>query len=75
DIKSTGVYVDMLLDNEDEASIKISFPGWTTGMNGIFFDNENGKTEYFTVDGLKISKPEKGFYIVRQGGKSSKKIY
>ncbi|MDE5876044.1 MAG: hypothetical protein K2H47_00835 [Muribaculaceae bacterium] len=74
DIKSSGVYVDMPLDDESEASIKISFPAWTTGINDIF-DNENGQTEYFTIDGLKVPKPEKGIYIVRQGWKSSKKIY
>ncbi len=76
DIKDTGVYVDMPLDDECDASIKVRFSGWTTGINNVFdFDNEYNQIDYFTIDGLKISKPEKGLYLIKQKGKCSKIIY
>ena len=74
DIKTTGVYVDMPLADENEASLKIKFQGWISGINEVFHDKYS-KTEYFTIEGLKVSHPDKGFYIVRQKGKSSKIIY
>ncbi|MBD5355524.1 MAG: hypothetical protein HDR88_00720 [Bacteroides sp.] len=73
-IKKTGVYADMPLDDESEASIIVKFPGWTSGVKDIY-DDKDDHTEYFTIDGLKISNPGKGFNIIRQGGKTSKIIY
>ena len=71
DIKRSDVYVDMPLDDERDASLIVWCPGWITGITGIYEDNES-KKEYFTIDGKRADRPGKGFYIVRQGAKSTK---
>ncbi len=73
DIRKTGKYVDMPLEDEREASLIVKFSGWTTGVNEIYNDNDECK-EFFTIDGVKVQTPAKGFYIVKQGSKSAKII-
>ena len=51
----------------------VKFSGWTTGVNEIYNDNDECK-EFFTIDGVKVQTPAKGFYIVKQGSKSAKII-
>lgn len=50
----------------------IEFTG-TTGVDGIATD-DNVTAEYYTIDGLRVSEPENGIYIVRRGDKVSKII-
>ncbi len=70
DIKSTGRYLDMPLDNEIDASIIVEFPGWSS-IQEINIENKDSE-EYFTIEGIKTDNPEKGFFILRQGSRSYK---
>lgn len=43
----------------------------TTGIEGIVVD-ENAPVEYFNLQGVRVSNPENGLYIRRQGNKATK---
>ena len=43
-----------------------------SGVNDVFIDNT--PVEYFNMQGIRISKPEKGIYIKRQGNRTTKVI-
>ncbi len=71
-----GKYADLPMADEREASLIVSFPGWTSGIDVTTQDNaNNAEKEYYTITGVKVDKPGKGFYIVRQGASSAKKMY
>lgn len=73
---NTGKYADLLMADDREATLIVTFPGWTSGIDVITEDiDNNAKKEYYTVDGVKVAKPGNGFYIVRQGASSAKKTY
>ncbi|MCM1368952.1 MAG: hypothetical protein NC204_01115 [Candidatus Amulumruptor caecigallinarius] len=42
------------------------------GVDGIIDDADNAVKEYYDLQGRRVQNPEKGIYIVRQGGKVSK---
>lgn len=44
----------------------------STGVKGINSDNANAPKEYFNLQGQSVSNPEKGIYILRQGGEAKK---
>lgn len=73
-IKETGRYIDMPLEDECNASLIVNFPRWTTSVSDI--DNDlDEKFEYFTIYGLKTFGLQKGINIVKRGIKISKVIY
>lgn len=41
------------------------------GVNAVEVDS-NAPVEYYNLQGVRVANPEKGIYIVRQGGKASK---
>ncbi len=45
-----------------------------TSVNDIIVSDENVPVEYFNLQGMKVTDPENGLYIVRQGNKVSKKF-
>lgn len=45
-----------------------------SGVGSISVDNENAPVEYFNMQGVKVSAPEQGIYIMRQGTKTSKVV-
>lgn len=54
----------------DYTTKTISFNIRMDGVEGIAEDE--GETEYFTLQGVRVAEPADGVYIVRQGGKSHK---
>lgn len=74
-ISQTGCYVDMPLDDEKEATLKVQFAGWAS-VNEITGADAARPEEYYTLDGLKAAHPEKGnVYIERSGARHSKIRY
>lgn len=47
-------------------------PGKTDGIETI--ETDNGAVEYYNIQGMRISRPEKGFYIERQGSRVTKRF-
>lgn len=45
-----------------------------TGVEEVFGNDENAPVEYFNLQGVKVTNPEKGLYIKRQGNKTVKVI-
>lgn len=47
-----------------------------SGIEDITIDNSeaNGPTTYYNLQGMKITNPEKGLYIVKRGGKVTKEV-
>jgi hypothetical protein len=45
----------------------------TTGIDDIYSDDDN--KEYYTIDGVRIAQPKKGFNIVKMSDGSIKKIF
>lgn len=45
-----------------------------TSVNEIIVSDENATIEYYNLQGMKVTDPENGLYIVRQGNKVSKKF-
>lgn len=49
--------------------------GVNTGIHSISDKADNGTTEYFNLQGIRVANPQPGvIYIVRKGGKASKQI-
>ncbi len=44
------------------------------GVDGVEIDNSNAPIEYFNLQGVKVSEPANGLYIVRQGNKVTKQV-
>ena len=44
-----------------------------TGIENILMENNNA-VEYYNIQGVKVSNPENGIYIKKQGGKTTKVI-
>ena len=55
-------------------AIKNYVNGVATGMTQINDDQDNAAIEYYTITGIRISEPQKGINIVRQGRKIRKII-
>jgi len=55
-------------------SVSVNFSNELAGITDIFFDGEEGETEYFTLQGVKVAAEnlETGFYIARRGNKTIK---
>ena len=57
------------------AAIGLSFDDETGESSGIEDVNVNdGEVEYYNLQGVKVENPEKGIYIMKQGGKTSKVV-
>ena len=52
------------------------FSGKTGEMSGIgtIISSDNSPVEYYNLQGVRVEKPEKGIYIKRQGGKTTKVV-
>ena len=48
--------------------------GTTSGINDILYNDKNSPVEYYNLNGVKEKNPEKGFFIKRQGGKTTKVV-
>lgn len=46
-----------------------------TGVENIETEMANGPVEYYNLQGVRVANPDKGIYIVRQGGKAKKVIF
>ena len=75
-----NVYADASLEVlEDCIKYYVATDGWkkfvhigaVSGINDIQADS-NAPVEYFNLQGVKVSNPENGIFIRRQGGKTSK---
>lgn len=84
ELEPNRAYLDMV-NVPEELKNFASYPlriedseGNVTGIDGTVmdvFENESA-TEYYTLDGIRVTHPEKGrFYIVRKGSRVSKIIY
>lgn len=57
------------------AAIGLSFDDETGESSGIEDVNaEDAEVEYYNLQGVKVENPEKGIYIMKQGGKTSKVV-
>lgn len=55
-------------------SIAYKYDGSDTGIGGI--EADNAQAEYYNLQGMRVSNPEKGqLYIVRKGIKTTKAVY
>lgn len=45
-----------------------------SSVENVLYDNSTAPIEYYTLDGIKVSNPSRGIYIVRQGTKVTKVI-
>ena len=69
-------------DGEDQSSCEI-IDGTEFTVTIVFGDEggvdaigtENGAAEYFNLQGVRVANPEKGLYIVKQGGKVTKRVF
>ncbi len=57
-------------------SFKLFYKGnsGTTGVESIVEADENAPVEYYNLQGVRVSNPDKGIYIVRQGSKVTRKV-
>ena len=56
-------------------AIGLSFDDETGESSGIEDVNaEDAEVEYYNLQGVKVENPEKGIYIMKQGGKTSKVV-
>lgn len=63
-IQATGFVLDQLL----------LVPDNTTGATNLVIDNNDCAVEYYNLQGVRVSNPENGIFIRRQGNKISKII-
>lgn len=48
--------------------------GTTSDINDILYNDENSPVEYYNLNDVKVENPEKGIFIKRQGGKTTKVV-
>ena len=48
--------------------------GLVTDIDEINVDNNGNAVEYYSIQGVKVDNPEKGIFIKKQGGKTTKVI-
>lgn len=53
---------------------KLDFSKAMSGIEDIAVENVSGPTEYYNLQGTKVAEPSNGVFIVKQGGKTYKKI-
>lgn len=69
-----GVYILSFYPKTVMALYLVAEPGFSAGVNDIVADNDvNAPVEYFNLQGVKVSNPENGLYIVRQGNTVTKR--
>ncbi len=51
-----------------------SFSYTSAGIDDITVDNSNAPVEYYNLQGVKVTNPANGLFIVRQGNSTSKQI-
>ena len=66
------LYGDIAVYNKKTGATSV-VPGSTLDVLQIE-DNDPGKAAYYTVDGVKVERPGKGIYILRQGNTARKVI-
>ena len=64
-VKSGSLFPSILSIDFDEDS---EF----SGINDV--NAEDAEVEYYNLQGVKVENPEKGIYIMKQGGKTSKVV-
>ena len=68
-------YMAAVFSGQQQLSEIVYFTvGSYSGIADVDAD-DNAPVEYYTVDGIRVDRPEKGLYIVRQGSKISKVIF
>lgn len=68
-------YMAAVFSEQQQLSEIVYFTvGSYSGIADVDAD-DNAPVEYYTVDGIRVDRPEKGLYIVRQGSKISKVIF
>lgn len=60
--------------NDDAAGESKVFVGTGSGVEEIDVDSD-APAEYYTLDGRRVSRPDRGLYIKRQGNRASKVIF
>lgn len=70
---STSWYSNLAPAKEPtEFNLPMLFKQDGAGVDTIVVENENAPVEYFNLQGVRVSQPAAGLYIVRQGNKVSK---
>lgn len=67
----TGKYAVKFDANTNELTLT---KGGDSFVQSIMADGEAGEVEYYNFQGVRVANPENGLYIVKQGGKVSKRI-
>lgn len=67
-------YMAAVFSEQQLSEIVYFTVGSYSGIADVDAD-DNAPVEYYTVDGIRVDRPEKGLYIVRQGSKISKVIF
>ena len=68
-------YMAAVFSGQQQLSEIVYFTvGSYSGIADVDAD-DTAPVEYYTVDGIRVDRPEKGLYIVRQGSKISKVIF
>lgn len=69
DNENPFIYFVELPDDEDDEE---EDQGPTGAVNSI--ENSNEPVEYYNLQGVKVTNPDKGIYIIRQGNKTQKTV-
>lgn len=67
-------YMAAVFSEQQLSEIVYFTVGSYSGIADVDAD-DTAPVEYYTVDGIRVDRPEKGLYIVRQGSKISKVIF
>lgn len=61
--------------NDEYARESSIFLGNPSGVDNVYDNAEEGEPEYYTLQGIRVERPGKGLYIMRQGSKAKKVIF
>ncbi len=72
EMENTVYDITFTLSSDATAMISFMTPEDDSAIEGIEVDSDNVQSEYFNLQGIRIQRPEHGFYIERRGTKASK---
>ena len=71
-IPQNSAYIDLSAVSLNVLSIDIADDSEVSGIEDV--NAEDAEVEYYNLQGVKVGNPEKGIYIMKQGGKTSKVV-
>ncbi len=69
-----SVYIYLYANGAPGVKYKFTVAGQTSAVEGIEAADEAAEVEYYNLQGIRVANPGHGFYIKRQGNKTTKVI-